>query len=100
VRDVLVWTKASFLFRNELVAADSLEGQRRAEPTEIKRLDEPIVVRIRAGAAMVEVAAQLGDAALLLGPFRPPADAALSLAATEEQTAGKPVDIDAWRAGK
>jgi len=74
VRDVLVWTKAPFLFRNELVAADGLDGQRRAEPDELKRLDEPIVVRVRVGAATVEVAAQSDDAELLLGPYRPPAD--------------------------
>jgi hypothetical protein len=77
VRDVLVWTKAPFLFRNDLVAADGLDGQRRAEPGEIKRLDKPIVVRIRAGAATVEVAAQSDDGELLPGPYRPPADTML-----------------------
>jgi hypothetical protein len=30
VRDVLVWTKAPFLLRNELVAVDGLDGQRPA----------------------------------------------------------------------
>ena len=75
VRDVLVWTKAPFLFRNELVAADSLEGQRRAAPDELKRLSEPVVVRIRSGAATVEVAAQREDAELLLGPYQTLADA-------------------------
>ena len=74
VRDVLVWTKGPFLFRNELVAADSLDGQRRAEPHEIKRLDEPTVVRVKAGAATVEVAAQSDDAGFLLGPYNPPAE--------------------------
>jgi Protein of unknown function (DUF2550) len=73
VRDVLVWTKAPFLFRNELAAANGLDGQRRAEPNEVKRLDEPVVVRVRAGAVTVEVAAQSDDADLLLGPYRPPA---------------------------
>jgi hypothetical protein len=77
VRDVLVWTKAPFLFRNELVAADSLEGQRRAEPKEIKRLDEPLVARITAGTATVEVAAESKDVAFLLGPYDPPADTTL-----------------------
>jgi hypothetical protein len=91
VRDVLVWTKAPFLFRNELVAADGIDGQRRAEPNEVKRLDEPIVVRVRAGAATVEVAAQSDDAELLLGPYRPPADTSLSVAA-EEQTTADPED--------
>jgi Protein of unknown function (DUF2550) len=33
VRDVLVWTKAPLLFRNELVAVDGLAGEaREAEP--------------------------------------------------------------------
>jgi hypothetical protein len=89
VRDVLVWTKAPFLFRNELVAADSLEGQRRADPHEIKRLDEPIVVRVRAGAATVEVAARSDDAGLLRGPYRPPDETTLA-AAAEEQTTAEP----------
>ena len=74
VRDVLVWTKGPFLFRNELVAADSLDGPRRAEPNEVKRLDEPVVVRVRDGAATVEVAAQSDDAELLIGPYPPTAE--------------------------
>ena len=74
VRDVLVWTKAPFLFRNDLVAADNLEGQPRTEPNKIKRLDEPIVVRVKAGAAMMQVAAEREDAELLLGPYSPPAE--------------------------
>src|SRR5215210_9360015 len=45
VRDVLVWTKAPFFFRNELVAIDGLDEQRPAVPDEVKRLgDQPIVV--------------------------------------------------------
>ena len=43
-------------------------------PNSNKRLDEPIVVRVRAGAATVDVAAQSDDGELLLGPYRPPAD--------------------------
>src|SRR5215218_8116970 len=58
VRDVLVWTKAPFLFRNELVAADGLDRRRPAAPDEVKRLgDHPIVVQLRVGGATVEVAA-------------------------------------------
>jgi hypothetical protein len=46
VRDVLVWTKAPFLFRNELVVADGLDQQRPARPDEVKRLgDHPVVIR-------------------------------------------------------
>ena len=62
------------LFRNELVAADGLDGQRRADPDEVKHLGEPIVVRVRAGAATVEVAAQSDDAELLIGPYPPTAE--------------------------
>ena len=39
VRDILVWTKAPFLFRNDLVLVDSLiAGPRPAKPGEVKRL--------------------------------------------------------------
>ena len=99
VRDVLVWTKAPFLFRNDLVAVDNVEGQRRAEPNEVKRLDEPIVVRVVAGAATVEIAAQSDDAELLLGPYRPPAETTLSVAA-EEQTTADPEERPPQPAGK
>src|SRR3954464_9504903 len=40
VRDVLVWTKAPFLFRNELVAADGLDHERPAGADEVRRLGE------------------------------------------------------------
>ena len=70
VRDVLVWTKAPFLFRNELVGADGLDEQRPAEPDEVKRLgDHPTVIRVRADGATVEVAAHEDDGELLLGPY-------------------------------
>ena len=76
VRDVLVWTKAPFLFRNELVATDSLDEQRPARTDEVKRLgDHPGVIRVIAGAATVEVAAKAEDTELLLGPYRKTADA-------------------------
>jgi hypothetical protein len=76
VRDILVWTKGPFLFRNELVPADGLGGQRSAEPDEVKRLGgHPGVIRVTAGGATVEVAAKAEDIELLLGPYRKPADA-------------------------
>jgi hypothetical protein len=75
VRDVLVWTKAPFLFRNELVAADGLDAQRPAEPDEVKRLgDHAVVIRLRAGTAAVEVVARGDNRGLLLGPYRSPVD--------------------------
>jgi hypothetical protein len=76
VRDILVWTKGPFLFRNELVPADALGGQRPARTDEVKRLgDHPGVIRVTAGGATVEVAAKAEDIELLLGPYREPADA-------------------------
>src|SRR5215210_5037059 len=58
VRDILVWTKGPFFFRNELVVVDTLDQRRSADPGEFKRLgDHPIVVQIRAGSATVEVPA-------------------------------------------
>jgi hypothetical protein len=77
VRDVLVWTKAPFFFRNELVAVEGMDQQRPAGPDEVKRLgDHPIVVRLTLGSATVEVAAQDDDAARLRGPYGEPIDAA------------------------
>ena len=71
VRDVLVWTKGPFLFRNEIVAAEDLMDQRRANPDEVKRLgDQPSLITVRIDAATVEVAADGADTELLLGPYR------------------------------
>jgi hypothetical protein len=71
VRDVLVWTKGPFLFRNELVAADDLQEHRPALPGEVKRLgDHPVLIRVGAGSAAIEVAAHGHDAELLAGPYR------------------------------
>jgi hypothetical protein len=75
VRDVLVWTKAPFLFRNEIVAIDGLQEQRPAHSGEVRRLGEhPTVIRVRTGRATVEVAADAGDRERLLGPYRSTAD--------------------------
>ena len=64
VCDVLVWTKAPFLFRNELVAVDGLaDAVRVAEPGEVKRLgSDPVIVALAAdGGARVEVATASDD---------------------------------------
>jgi hypothetical protein len=70
VRDVLVWTKAPFLFRNELVTADGLDLQRPAATHEVKRLGgHPVIVQLASGSARVEVAAHDDERTLLLGPY-------------------------------
>ncbi|WP_244927958.1 DUF2550 family protein [Nocardioides sp. W7] len=71
VRDVLVWTKAPFLLRNELIPADDLEEKRHGLPGEVKHLgDKPTLIRLRAGGAILEVAAQASDTERLLEPYR------------------------------
>jgi LuxR family maltose regulon positive regulatory protein len=66
----LVWTKAPFLFRNELVAVDGLDERRRAPADEVKRLgDHPTVVRLVSGRAIVEIAARDEDRERALGPY-------------------------------
>ena len=72
VRDVLVWTKKPFLFRNELVAVDGLAGEARtAEPGEVKRVgSDPVILPLAAdGGARVEVATAADDRGRALGPL-------------------------------
>ena len=72
VRDILVWTKAPFLFRNELVLADALAGEARpAKPGEVRRLGKhPAVVPLAVdGGARIEVAASAGGVERAPGPF-------------------------------
>jgi hypothetical protein len=70
VREVLVWTKAPFLFRNELVPGDGLTGERPAGPDAPKRLGGgAIVIELASGAAMVEIAASGEQRDLLRGPY-------------------------------
>lgn len=77
VSDVLVWTKAPFLFRNAFVAAIGLDEQRPSGPDEVKRLsDHPVVIQLEVGGATVEVAAPDDEGRTLLGPYAKPAAAA------------------------
>jgi hypothetical protein len=70
IRDVLVWTRAPFLFRNELVPADALDGQRPARPGEVKRLgDDPCVVTFAAGTSRIQVGVRAADLARALTRF-------------------------------
>jgi hypothetical protein len=70
VRDVLVWTKRPFLFRNELVPADALAEARPAAPDEVKRLgDDPVVIELTTGAATVAIATRGEHRILLRGAY-------------------------------
>jgi hypothetical protein len=71
VRDVLVWSKAPFMFRNELIPVDRLSGERQAQAGEGKRLgDKPIVIGFDSGGATVEIASRGENRALVTGPTR------------------------------
>ena len=75
VRDVLVWTKAPFLFRNEILATDGL-AHRRARSHDLRRLGaHPVVVQVRIGSAVAELAAHDEDVALASGPYGVPGEA-------------------------
>jgi len=55
------------------LATDALENDRPADPDEVKRLsDAPVLTRLRAGEATVDVAASGLDHELLSGPYRRP----------------------------
>ena len=72
VRDILVWTKAPFLFGNELVPADALAGEARtAKPGEIRRLgrNPAVVPLIVDGGARIEVAGSADRQELVPGPL-------------------------------
>ncbi len=70
VRDVLVWNKAPFLYRTDLVAVDELSGERQAPAHEVKRLgDQPVVAVFVSETATFEVAAKAEHRALVVGPW-------------------------------
>ena len=75
VRDVLVWEKAPFLFRGELIPADGLAGPvRAAEPGEVKRLGKQVQVMSVAveNGARVDVAVAADERQPAYGPFPAP----------------------------
>ena len=92
VRDVLVWTKAPALLRNELVAVDGLAAAvRAAEPGEVKRVGkDPVIVPLAAdGGARVEVAAPVASRERALGPVVAPEPPAFEVV-REPPAAGGP----------
>jgi len=74
VREILVWTKVPFLFRNELVAADAAAGAARAaKPGVVRRAGKhAAIVALAAGGGggRIEVAASAYGASELPGRSR------------------------------
>jgi hypothetical protein len=86
VRDVFVWTKKPFLFRNELMPADGLQAVRPAAEGEIKRMgDTPAVIELVVGDAVIQIAAHGKDQALAVGRLHEPGS---PLAAREDAADG------------
>jgi hypothetical protein len=70
VRDVLVWSKAPFMFRNDLVPVDRPCEEQPAHAGGVKRLgDNPVVIEFASGRARIEVAARAGHRDLAAGPL-------------------------------
>jgi hypothetical protein len=70
VRDILVWSKAPLLYRNDLVAVDRFAGEHPASAHEVKRLgDAPVVFEFAVDGASIEVAAKPEQRALVTGPL-------------------------------
>ncbi len=70
VRDILVWTKAPLLVRNELIPVDRLCGEQPGHADGLKRLgDKPVVIEFASGSAKIEVAGRAKHRALVTGPM-------------------------------
>ena len=70
VRDVLVWSKAPLMFRNDLIPVDRLVGEHPEHGGGVKRLgDKPVVMEFASGGARIEVAARAEHRALVTGPL-------------------------------
>jgi hypothetical protein len=70
VRDVLVWSKAPLMFRNELVPVDRLCGEHPAHAGGVKRLGgKPVVIKFASGTAKIEVAGRAGHRDQVSGPL-------------------------------
>ena len=73
VRDVLVWSKAPLLLRNELVPVDRFSGERELKTGEVKRLgDKPIAIEFASEGAKIEVAAKAEHRTLVRGHLTTP----------------------------
>jgi hypothetical protein len=70
VRDVLVWSKAPLMFRNDLIPVDRLVEKHPEHGGGVKQLgDKPVVMEFASGGARIEVAARPEHRALVTGPL-------------------------------
>jgi hypothetical protein len=70
VSDVLVWSKAPLMFRNELVPVDRLLGEHPEHGGGVKRLgDKPVAIEFASGGARIEVATAADSRERAVGPM-------------------------------
>jgi hypothetical protein len=70
VRDVFVWSKAPFMYRNSVLPGDRLLREHQAQAGELRRLGEkPVVIEFESDGARIEVAARAEHRALAAGPL-------------------------------
>ena len=70
IHDVLVWSKAPFLFRDQPVAIDRRLDEQSVHAGEVKKLgDDPVVIEFASGDARIDVAAKAEHRSLVTGPF-------------------------------
>ena len=70
VRDLLIWSKAPLMLRNDAIPADHIAREPHAHGGQVKRLgDKPAVIEFASDAATFQVAAKPEAQALVRGPF-------------------------------
>jgi hypothetical protein len=69
----LVWSKAPFFYRDELVPVDGISGERTALAGEVKRLGDAPVITFASGTATIEVAAKAELRDRVIGSLTAPA---------------------------
>jgi hypothetical protein len=70
VSNVLVWSKAPLLYRDELVPVDGISDQHPTTGGDVKRLgDNPVVIVFASSGVNIEVAAREEQRDLVIGPL-------------------------------
>lgn len=70
VREILVWNRAPFMYRTDLIPIDAIAGSRQPDAGEKTRSgDNPLVVILKSGDNLIEVATTAETKLLAMGPF-------------------------------
>lgn len=75
VGNVLVWTRAPLLFRNEVIAVDRLLGHRQEALDNGRPGKETVIMQFAAATGTIEIAAQGHNRESVAGPWPPEVEA-------------------------